>query len=224
MNKISYFLLLVPMSILVDSCHKKEQVAELPAPQIEPPSNLPATFYPLKVGNYWIYQQFTFDAQGFETKFDTFDSVYILSDTLLRGRKFFKMFRPIYGQPSVKLLADSGLFLIDNMGRIISSRENTNTLLSTEYHLDFVSTDTLFRTELRMTDFDAIVTVPAGTFKTSNALSTHFIAPKLVQSGISSPKFTHCKLARNIGPVYETAAILTTDMIWGRRLIRYHLN
>ena len=63
------------------------------------PTSLPiTTTYPnfsrLKVGNYWIYQQFDIDQNGNATPKNIFDSCYVEKDTLINGKTYMKIIKP----------------------------------------------------------------------------------------------------------------------------------
>lgn len=74
MKKACLFLPVL-MLISLFSCNKSDENDP------QPPAS--EDFMALKVGNYWIYQNYDIDTNGVATPTDDWDSAYISKDTLI---------------------------------------------------------------------------------------------------------------------------------------------
>jgi hypothetical protein len=77
-----FILAMVVLSILTFSCKKTSNGTF---------SGTKPDYYMLKVGNYWIYQNYTADSNGVPTAGKLFDSAHIEKDTIIRGNKYYKL-------------------------------------------------------------------------------------------------------------------------------------
>jgi hypothetical protein len=147
-------LLLAILSILTFSCKKTSN---------ETTSTATPDYYQLKVGNYWIYQNYTIDTNGVVTAGKLFDSAHIEKDTIIRGYTYYKLWEnelllnptqtPIYQR-------DSSGFLVSNLGcKVCSDNDFKDTLEIDTNNLN------IFKGYVKMTGKDSVVTVPAGSFQ-----------------------------------------------------------
>jgi len=83
MNIKNTFLLFCLFLILI-SC-KKIVNPDLPEHNIYYPE-----FYPMKTGNYWIYEVYKISTNGNEVITGGIDSIYVTKDTLINGNIFFE--------------------------------------------------------------------------------------------------------------------------------------
>jgi len=149
-----FILVMAALSILAFSCKKTSNGTS---------SEIKADYYMLKVGNYWIYQNFTADSNGIPAPGKLFDSAHIEKDTIIRGNKYYKYWEnPLltWGSQIARFLRDSSGYLVNSSGFILCSDNNfTDTL--------YVDTNNLwlFTGYMKMTGKDSIVTVPAGSFQ-----------------------------------------------------------
>ena len=56
-----------------------------------------ALYSQFKVGNYWIYQDYSIDSLGTESGFGRIDSIYISKDTLINNVQYFVFVGGFYG-------------------------------------------------------------------------------------------------------------------------------
>ena len=215
MKKLIFPLSLIVMIMVITSCKKDKD-----EPIIETPSF--PDYSQLKVGNYWIYQQFDIDASGIATAKDVFDSCYIEKDTMINGNKYFKMVKPDPNLLIAKLyLRDSLHYVINSAGQLLFSSEDFSSIFSSEYYI--IPGDTVCRITTRMDEQDVAVSTPAGIFITSDFKEIFDMFPGWEQAG--NPRYKHARYAENIGVVMETLPFFASSPKYvERRLVRYHLN
>jgi hypothetical protein len=212
--------------IFIAACHKNDGTNS-PNTQI-----VASNFNPMKVGNYWIYQIFKEDNAGILQATNTFDSTYIVSDTLVRGSKFFK-FISRYGSSVDEAEPNQNEFLSDSAGYLISGFNGRRVFSATDFTNDINktvltgvnATDTIFVNTIKMLSNTAAV-VPAGSFSTITADRTQDIYP--IYRG-NTPRFRHYNTrfyADNIGVVKEELCnyLLQPLPKEEKRLVRFKVN
>ncbi|OJX88570.1 MAG: hypothetical protein BGP01_09540 [Paludibacter sp. 47-17] len=103
-------------------------------PEIEPLPETPALYWPMSVGNYWIYQHYKIDSLGNELPFRTYiDSVYIVKDSVIRGKKYYKFENSIGFEKFQGFFRDSCGYLINSTGEIYFSATNFTDTISSDY-------------------------------------------------------------------------------------------
>ncbi|MBK9733144.1 MAG: hypothetical protein IPO83_17970 [Chitinophagaceae bacterium] len=213
----TFFLLALPVAVLaISSCKKTEE------PQVFPPVIYP-NYSQLKVGNYWIYQEFDIAASGVSTPKDVFDSCYIEKDTLIGGEKYFKMVKPSVITITENIyLRDSLHYLITSTGSILFSSQDFTSIFSS-YAYVIETADTICTVEKKMNDQPVTVNTPAGTYQTLVATETFNMYPGWTAAG--NPRVKNTCYAENIGVVTETLPFYQSLPTYvERRLVRYHLN
>ena len=174
-----------------------------------------------------MYQQFIDDSSGNTTATDTFDSCYVIKDTLIHGSTYFKYYRPIpfndpYHSPYI-FERDSSGYVVTPWGNILFAADDFQTVFDSHYNVIPGSEDTLYHAIIKMEDKDKPITVPAGTFVTSDYRTTFYMYPIWSMSG--SIRTMHSRYAENIGLIEETLPIYAgTPTYVVRRLVRYHIN
>lgn len=213
--KFVYVAAIIILSMVFLSCKKEKDI-------ISDPITYP-NYSQLKVGNYWIYQQFDFDDFGNMTPTSSYDSCYIEKDTIVNGKTYFKMFRPsyLYTNP-ISFLRDSLHYLVNLEGKILFSSQDFTSVLNS-YFIKATAVDTVCQVDLQMKDKAVNYTSPAGTFVTSNAVETFNMFPDW--TGFGNPRFKQTRYAENIGIIMETLPFFfSSNKYVERRLVRYHLN
>jgi len=183
---------------------------------------------PFKVGNYWIYQNFT-NFDGVQTDLNEYDSCFVSKDTLINGKSYVKYEEINSGYPGNghSYFRDSLHYQVDSHGNISCSFEDFTTIFSKRFELDTMVNpiDTVFRGVLKMIEKDQPISVPAGNFITSDAAFSYIIWPTHVQSGTSNAKVQDTRYSKNIGLVYQSFPFSNyPNRRIGRQLIRYHIN
>src|SRR5687768_1831456 len=81
-------------------CKKKVSSTVFTFPIPTKPTVNMANYFPMKVGNYWIYEHFTIDENDIFMKGNYTDSMYVEKDTVIFGKTFFKICKFFFGNPS----------------------------------------------------------------------------------------------------------------------------
>jgi hypothetical protein len=224
MRKKMFFLSLLTIAIGYYSCKKdKESPSPSPSPVTYP------NYSQLKVGNYWVYQQFEIDAAGVVHPRNNTDSCYIEKDTTINGHTYFKIVKPYlsHGQyynsnNCYSFIRDSLHYIINSFGEILFSSQDSLSVLRTFYYV-WEMNDTVCQVVLKMADKNLAVVTPAGTFTTTDSKETYHMYPNHSSGG--NPRYINTRYAENIGIVLETQPFYASSPNYiERRLIRYHLN
>jgi hypothetical protein len=180
-------------------------------------------YIPLHVGNYWVYQIFDVDEQGYGPPLNEYDSCYISKDTVINGNTYYYLTISPANLPDDtynKWLRDSLHYLVDHEGNIYFSSEDFTNVLRAEYFI--TGTDTTSSAIQKMEHKNAFFAAPAGNFTTSDCMTTLKLK---VQGGPAVVKYRHRRYAKNAGIVSETRPVFAGDIRYKeRRLLRYHIN
>ncbi len=221
MKQKIFFMSLIVMITILYSCKKNKETD----PVIVDPIAVYPNFSQLKVGNYWIYQQYSIDSIGVATPTSVFDSCYVEKDTVINSKTYFKMVKPrahFVGEKDISFQRDSLECIVNLSGRVLLSSENFFTILESRY-LIVPITDTVFRMVRKMTDKNLPVVTSLGTFITSNAQNTYFMYPKW--TGAGNPRYENNRYSVGVGIVIETLPMYSLDpKSTERRLVKYHVN
>jgi len=184
------------ISLLAVSCNKNDSESDLiPVAQTD--------YMQLKVGNYWVYDNYHIDADGNEILSQNKDSVVIIGDTMIGGIQYFK--QHLIGQSHVVYLRDSSGFLITLEGDVLFSSTDFSNII----RQDTIANGLAFIT-YKMEDSDTLITVPMGnysciTFKgTVNALDPEY--PHGVQ-------YTYYFYADGFGQVKSSYYLFSNPML-----------
>ena len=177
-------------------------------------------FSTLKVGNYWVYQEYSLDNLGDTTALGIYDSCYISKDTIINSQRYFILTGPTpiprSAETGSQYLRDSLDYTIDNMGNIVCASRHFGTVLSTI----ILYADTIVA---QMSDSGINITVAAGTYSTIDFQQTYEMTPQYAQNG--SHRYRNTRYSQNIGIISETLEFYYGyPGMWERRLVRYHLN
>lgn len=215
------FLSAALMTIFIYSC-KKDKDKE---PATTTPTTTYLNFSQLKIGNYWVYQEFDIDTNGNATPQNTFDSCYVEKDTLINTKTYLKIVKPMPYFPNQKEISfqkDSLHYIVNSTGKILFSYQDFSTVFESSYFMAEPN-DTVCQIVKQMADKNLTVTTPAGTFTTSNAKATYLMYPNWTYAG--NTRNTNTRYAENIGIVIETLPFVVTSPNYiERRLVRYHIN
>jgi hypothetical protein len=185
MHKSGFFLL----ALALLGCSKSDSTT--------PPSEntyTASSYYPLSVGNYWVYDLYEVDTNGVEAFIDT-DSMYIEKDTILRGNRYFvKRTSRLNG---VSIIRDSSDYLINRYGlRLFGPQDKSDTL--DLLALPFNGADTTQLIHFQMNLQSRKVSLPAGNFNVLELIeSVRFL------SGSSTIRPYSLYRAPNVGIVYS---------------------
>ena len=213
MKKLTPLALITATVCFVVSCKDKHP----PEPQYYD------NYIPLKVGNYWIYQVFDVDEQGYGPPLNLYDSSYISKDTVINGNTYYYLTISPATLPENtynKWLRDSLHYLVDHEGHIYFSSEDFTNIIHAQYSIS--GTDTTFSVVQKMESKNAFFSAPAGNFTTSDCMTT-----LKYQSQPGAPaiiKHLHRRYTKNIGIISETKLPYVSEIRYKEsRLVRYHL-
>ena len=201
--------------ILINSCCKVEEIDT-------PPRETHLQHFPLKTGNYWIYQHYEIDTSGEETKISTIDSVVISGDTIINDLTYYVLSGTFIGGTFrvLDILRDSSGYLVNHLGQIKFSEDNFKDTLWT---INFTFGDsTVATTYFKMERQDEPITVPAGTF--DNVLN---FKGTIKFYGLNNPfyKDKNSYYAKDVGKILDTYYWVSQAKRkrFERRLVRYHV-
>lgn len=197
------------------------------------PQAVLSNFTPMEVGNYWIYQVFVQDSAGIFQPTNQFDSTYIASDTLVRGRKYYKFVSPYGGSVDrvspneVTFLSDSADYLISGFSgkKIFSSTNFTDEIYRSAFTMTNNSTDTIYMTTIKMLNNTSAL-VPAGPFNTLTANQTQDVYQPYRGNTQRFRNYNTRFFAKNIGNVKEELCNYLNQPVprEEKRLVRYRVN
>ncbi|MBX3165115.1 MAG: hypothetical protein KF900_11610 [Bacteroidetes bacterium] len=220
------FGVIVAVIAFTSAC--KKQKNETPSTPAEQEPVVYPDYAALKVGNYWIYGRYQLDQQNNITDLNSTDSCYIEKDTVIRGQTYYKRcsYDFIYQRHQVAYLRDSLHYMINSAGGIFFSSQDFSTVFSTSYKTGGIppETDTLYTVTRKMNDKDFVVTVPAGTFTTSNMQIAYLTSGSYTNANIDNPRYMNTRYAKGVGTVSETEQFFpSVPHYTERRLLRYHV-
>ena len=206
MKRVNFLFLI--LSVFIFSCQKEESKTQ------EYPEKV-TDYFPLKVGNYWIYKTSTCDSLEFGCEDYDLDSVYISGTKIIDGNIYYRMSGLLHN--STMLYRDSGDYIIDSIGRIIFALNHFNTPIY-EYEETY-SDKILFMVSYSINSVSTEIDVPAGVFSCYNVLGTVW----LEKDNFTTPRYIHNNYAEGVGLVYKTMFYLSSETGIKQELIRYHL-
>lgn len=170
-------------------------------------------FFPLKVGNYWVYE--TLNTQDNST---TLDTIRILNDTVVNGKTFYRFnsLSPlIFGISSEYLLADSNGYIIDPTGFVYMANNGAMDTLD-------VTSGNVYDVVIRTGNRDTVVSVPAGSFNTLETVSDIHYKSMASPTG-TNPRSMHNYAAKNVGCIKASYFYLSSADNFVITLKSYHL-
>jgi len=213
MSKLFYLGLVI---ILLASCKKDDSSVQ----------NIPVeknSYFPLKIGNYWIYKHYDIDQLGNETEMDRTDSVLITRDTIIDSKQYFVLEGKDYPYNKnwgiLDCLRDSSGYIVNEKGQIKFSSGNFSDTLASK--VDVMNGDTLYALTYKMERVTNLVTVPAGEFDVLNFKGT--VTTPQQYRGIDNPRFIDNLYAENVGKVLQTYFYLLEPIIHEKRLVNYNI-
>ncbi len=214
MKNLIYVLLAF---LIVFSACEKDETNE---PEVNSPQELASNFYPLKVGNKWIYQSYRSDSLDLNYESYSIDTIEVIGDTLVNGVMYYHVEGYTYGNmPYSKYLKVTDNYIVDIDGvKQLSILDNGEVLRD---YLEFQanSTDTLYFGQRTMVDFYDTVNIALGAFETINARYTAY----MIHDDFTTPHHLDRLYARDIGPIKYVGMIVSTLHYWKMELIDYEL-
>lgn len=212
------FVLAMLIAVVATSCKKDDD----PDPNDEIPPVSTINYYPMKVGNYWVYETYKIDSSGVETNEGKIDSIFVKSDTIVNGHTYYKLFGNRLGgsqYTQIGTYRDSSNLIVSIDGAILLHPTNFTDTLTTEVHMQ--DNMKIYSYYTIMENPSAQLTVPAGTFNVIRLMTDYIIY-------IHNPTYSrkHYKYYTDgIGMIQESFGFASQRYVnYERRLVRYHLN
>lgn len=210
------FYLILPVFCLL-SCEKDVTNSE-----VEP---IQATeYFPLSVGNYWVYENYKVDSMGTETIFEQkLDSVIITKDTLINNKVYYKLHAVNYylgGSLDSKscYYRDSSGYIIDFKGNIRFSNTNLSDTLQriTEYEIgDHLFYSVTYKMEKSHDVVDPYLNQFNDLLNFRGTLTT---------PSYHKVRYLDNLHAKGVGPIYLSSEFISSPISFKKKLIRYHIN
>ena len=160
------------------------------------------SYYPLKVGNFWVYERSLCDSTWTDCTWQSTDTCIITKDTIIADNKYFKIEgRNLLGNDIPIYLRDSSYYIIDNFGNIHMTITDFDNILYERYILDNGGLDTLFHIYRQMKNYPNYIITPAGSFNCLDNRTSLF----RIQDNFNKEFNAHYYFTKNVGPVYENA-------------------
>lgn len=208
------------MALFTLSCENSDPNTGIDDPEMP----VEAVYFPLAVGNSWIYQNVDIDTNGQEKVRSETDSILISRDTLVNDILYFVMEGTNYPFKGgewgiIDILRDSMGYIVNLDGELkLSSTNFMDTLyVESEQHED----ELIYTLSYRMEKEDIPCTVPAGTFHVINFKGTVVGAKE--REGIPNPRYLNTRYAEGVGNVLKTYFYFSSSTISEKRLIRYNI-
>ncbi len=208
-------LIVAILSFIVLQACKKDESDPNPNPG---PQESVLDYFPLTIGNYWIYKISSCDSTWTVCDSVRMDSNYVSKDTLINGLKYYKISGRNFLSQDPLFIRDSLDYLVDMHGQILfSNKDFTDTLY--EKYIIGNDSDTLFHWYSMMDKDPFVVQVPAGEFTCLDNKTSFFRKKDNFEVEFN----THYALSKNVGPVYDNAMFGSNTSGYKRELVRYHI-
>ncbi|MFW6019345.1 MAG: hypothetical protein ACOCPM_02090 [Bacteroidales bacterium] len=219
--KKSILLALMPL-MLIFACEKEED--ESGNNQQSQSDN----YFPKKIGNYWVYDVKSFDAEGNPGPMDARkDCLLVEKDTLINGNTYkyinhYQHIRDSAGPTEFTPIIerDSADCIIGRSGKISFSSRLIGDTISRWTETQGNTNDTLFTVYYVMQEASP-KTVPAGTFDVLDRKAILF--SKLFPASVNQPLVYHYYYAKDIGLVSFSYIYVGGGVEVQHKLSDYHL-
>jgi hypothetical protein len=189
--------------LLFTDCRKETSIT---------PFCTPLKWFPLEVGNYWVYKNYSIydDGRVFDRKTD---SMYISSDTLMLGFRFFHLEGDFSVHPIDKYLTSDNGQIRSASGYVFYECPQ---LFPSKKLYPLISFD--FPGTIKTVLVDSLLRVPAGDYKSFMLFEAH----SMLEDTIWIVTYK-CYYAKNVGMVKFTARCVDCDFENVSELIRYKI-
>lgn len=175
-------------------------------------------YYPLKVGNYWVYQTSNCDSTWTNCDSVRMDTNYVSKDTLIDGLQYYKIAGKKLINSSPVYLRDSLNYIVDYGGNVKFSDNDFQNIFHENYIIQ--NNDTLFHYYYKMQEDPTTFAVPMGNF---SCLDFRLSLFRRTES--FNHEFTgHSAYSKGVGLVYESILFATTTSGMKRELVSYGNN
>ena len=203
-------LMLLPLLALLclQACKKDEPAEE--QPEAAKPSDY---FFPMKVGNYWVYESINSDGTNYRQ-----DTLHIDGDSILNGRTYYH-----FQHQLVPYVISAKGWYADSSGYILS-------LEGGGPGVDITVEDTLSRLTPngfdiieRVGNRDTAFTVTAGTFESIEVITDAYYLNEPVTGGGTNPRQAFAYHAKGVGTILNRYFFISQTTTTTTQLKSYNL-
>ncbi len=206
-------MILITLLVLLSSCRKIGQNPVAP----DSSNDKVANYYPLTVGNYWIYEIYHGDSASALKDQNEIDSIYVEKDSLINGIIFKVVKSTLFGQ--IKLIRDSSDYIVSSDGQKIFSINPAISILSKQYLPEY---DSSYILVWKMKKTDSVFSCPNGQYLSKYVIGTLTqIKPNDIKNNKVRTIFS--AYSKGIGLVGRRATFVIGGSFLEWRLIRYKI-
>ncbi len=211
-----FFIALV--IILIAGC-KKDGGEETPHGTISL-----TNYFPLSVGNYWVYENYNIDSLGNETLVDRIDSMYINRDTTVNGYNYYILEGVNFTMGGfvpgiIGLFRDSSGYIVDQTGRKrLAKNDFIDTLFNEERFINGIH---YFDISDIMKTVDHYISVGVGIFEAVECERMIVFQEGTPNEG--EIRFHHNYYAEDVGLIVGAGSWYSSNAHFEARLLRYNI-
>ncbi len=201
------------MVILFISCTKDEPDQEVPTPTQETVFD----YFPLKNGNFWVYEQKLYDSSGIEIPSSFLnDSLVVKNDTMINNMTYQIVEEyHLWGSttPVKHFYRDSADCIVNHEGKIVFS------IHSGFIYSDTIQPDTMVIIDYYFDNQSTNIVVPAGAFNCVDYKGEFY----LKSDQYNTPRYFHTYYCKNTGPVKKTSTFAISLYSIVGELVNYQI-
>lgn len=208
MKRVFFLFLTIPIFFI--ACEKDSD-----DPDTEPAEKV-TDYFPLEVGNYWVYKVYNCDSLEYDCEEYRLDTTTITDTTIIDGNKYYVLNSSYPPVESPLYLRDSGDYIIDSDGRILFAINNYNTVLysyeelqpdnTVIYKIDYSISNEQEKHEFLEVEYDCY-----------NYRGEVY----MLKDNFSEPRYCNNLYAKNVGLMYDNYFYVSSESGIKRELIDY---
>jgi len=211
MKRIIFFILIT--TIAFSACKNEDN-----DPQPLPESSV-LKYFPLTVGNYWVYEQSLCDSTWIDCESKSIDTNFVTKDTLINDLKYYKIEGVgLLGHTDPIFLRDSLNYIVDVHGTIHISDTDFENKISERYVTNSEN-DTVYYLYRQIKDMPNNIEVPVGIFNCLDNKTYFYRSSENFEQEFN----THYLFAKDIGPVYENVMFAGSLGGYKKELVDYNI-
>jgi hypothetical protein len=170
-------------------------------------------YYPLSIGNYWVYKVYTVDSNNNYREHVEVDSLYVEKDSLING-KIYKLVRGTF-LSELYLLRDSSNYLVTAEGKKLLTTNKTDESLAKR---TYSGQGLEFELNTKMNHTDSTFNTPSGNYKCKFVKST---LKCLSPNSTYNDRKGFYAYSKGVGMIGRKMSYLLSDLYVEMKLIRY---
>ena len=207
-------LLIFVLTLVFASCEKDntEQTPQAPQESV-------LDYFPLQVGNYWVYERSGCDSTWTDCTVISTDTCIIVGDMIFGDFIYYNIVgvNPV-GQPTSEFIRDSLDYIIDNYGNIYFSNSDFENKLNEEFVTNGDG-DTIFHWYYQMQKELYNIEVPNGNFDCMDNKMSFYRKVDDFEKELN----THQLYSKNVGPVFKQSMFAHSGSGFKQELVDYRI-